>query len=152
MEGHFRSDHAGLRTRCMMVYRTVRCISLAIALSEWPRKAAVQVWTLDLASSLWLDLVQTGRNGARLALSCLPPPDGAPYPSMPRWWHDPHLWSSTAPIYAKTSDHARSFRFREEPCPNVGSFGIPAAATTAPWDGAISRKRHWTSRSLGRPF
>ena len=98
-------------------------------------KRPFRCWTLDLASSLWLDLVQTGRTGGRLALSCLPPPDGAPYPSMPRWWHDPRLWSSTAPIYAKTPDHARSFRFREEPCPNVGSFGMTGRGT----DRAVGR-------------
>src|SRR5216683_2796319 len=38
---------------------------------------------------------------------------------MPRWWHQPHLWSSTAPICAKALDHARSFRFRDQLRPNV---------------------------------
>ena len=70
---------------------------------------------LDLAGSRWLDLVQLPLDGLdRPALSCLPPPDEAPYPSMPRWWHRPHVWSPTAPICANALDQARSFRFRDQ--------------------------------------
>jgi hypothetical protein len=30
-------------------------------------------------------------------------------------WHQPQLWNSAAPIYAKALDHARSLRFRDQP-------------------------------------
>jgi hypothetical protein len=65
---------------------------------------------LELASSRWLDLVQTlmdwtdqhCRASHRRMRRRTP---------MSGWWHLPRLWSSTAPISAKASDHARSFGF-----------------------------------------
>jgi hypothetical protein len=56
-------------------------------------------------SSRWLGLVQTSSGWTGPTSMVVPPRVIRRGTPLPRWSHQPHLWSSTAPIYAKAPSH-----------------------------------------------